>query len=63
LKESKIELWFDPEAVTMVLFEKFLIAKPIILQPAVDLLLSVDRTPHPLWKQLSLVAGLCWNKP
>lgn len=39
------------------LFNKLLTTKPIFITPEPNLLLSSDRTPHRLWKQLTLVAG------
>lgn len=39
------------------LFLKLCIEKPIIFEPNKELLLSPFRTPHPLWKNLSLVVS------
>lgn len=38
-------------------FKELLVSPPIFLNPSQTLLCSLDRTPHPLWKSLSLVAG------
>lgn len=41
------------------IFHSLLISKPIFFSPNKDLLLSIDRkTHHPLWPQLTLVAGI-----
>lgn len=39
------------------LFKSLLTKEPIHLKPNKSLLLSFDRTPHPLWKSISLVVG------
>lgn len=44
------------------LFTKLLVNEPIIFNPRKDLLLSLDREPHPLWRNLSLVAGRLSSK-
>lgn len=41
------------------IFLSLLISRLIIFKPNKNLLLSIDRkTPHPLWPQLTLVAGI-----
>lgn len=45
------------------IFHSLLISRPIIFKPNKNLLLSVDRkTAHPLWPQLTLVAGILSGK-
>uniref|UniRef100_A0A1Y1L1T2 Reverse transcriptase domain-containing protein n=1 Tax=Photinus pyralis TaxID=7054 RepID=A0A1Y1L1T2_PHOPY len=44
------------------LFKKLACSNWIILPPKIDLLLSVDRRPHRLWQQTSLVAAILSGK-
>lgn len=45
-------------------FCSLLVEDPIILKPNINLLLSANRLiPHPLWPQLTLVAGVLSGKP
>ncbi|KAJ8912378.1 hypothetical protein NQ315_014746 [Exocentrus adspersus] len=39
------------------IFEKLCVEEPFIIKPNKELLLSPFRTPHPLWKKLSLAVG------
>lgn len=40
------------------LFMEMLESEPVIFQPNINLINSLNRQTHPLWKQLSLVAGV-----
>nr|WP_253308900.1 reverse transcriptase domain-containing protein [Rickettsia endosymbiont of Ceutorhynchus assimilis] len=39
-------------------FSSLLVSRLIYFTPSEDLLLSFDRTPHPLWERITLVAGV-----
>lgn len=52
----KTQPWFP-------LFSALLIKEPVIFSPNSNLLISSSRSPHPLSKNLSLVAGLLSHKP
>lgn len=43
-------------------FNSLLVSKLIYFIPSTDLLLSFDRTPHPLWEKITLVAGVLSGK-
>ncbi len=49
------QAWF-PRCMQM--FE----SKPVVFKPKFNLLCSSDRSPHPLWHQLSLVGGVSSNR-
>lgn len=49
---------FWPSQVWFPLFMSLLSTKPLYFSPANDLLSLPTRTPHPLWKDLTLVAGI-----
>lgn len=51
----KTQPWF-------LLFTSLLTKEPLIIDPDFNLLLSNDRSHHPLWRQLSLVAGHLFYK-
>lgn len=53
---------FWPTQPWFPLFTHLLVNEPLYFRPKKDLLLSFDRTPHPLWRKLSLVAGVLSNK-
>lgn len=53
---------FWPTQPWFPIFKSLLIKEPLYFQPNFNLLLSVDRTPHPLHRSLTLVAGLLSNK-
>lgn len=44
------------------LFIRLLISTPLTLNPQSNLLLSFDRSPHPLWTKLTLEAGIVSGK-
>lgn len=44
------------------IFESILKTDPILFKPDFNLLQSLNREPHPLWKTLTLVAGLLSSK-
>ena len=44
------------------LYMSMLVSKPIEFNPNINLLYSSNREPHPLWNQLSLVAGISSGK-
>ena len=48
---------FWPTQPWYPLFKKMLISKPLYFNPDKYLLISSNTCPHPLWKQLTLVAG------
>lgn len=45
------------------LYSSLLVTEPIFFRPAKNLLLSSDRSHHPLWKHLTLVASRLSGKP
>ena len=45
------------------LYKSLLVCNPIIFRPQKDLLFSFNRDPHPLWKNLSLEAGILSGRP
>ena len=49
------QAWFP---ICMTMFEP----DPVILRPDINLLSSTNREPHPLWRQLSLMAGVLSNR-
>lgn len=55
-----VPLW--PAQAWFPVFNSMLVCKPIIFKPNIDLLRSFDRLPHPLWKRITLVAGLLSGK-
>ena len=44
------------------IYTKLLVNDPLIFHPNINLLQSSNREPHPLWSQLTLVAGLLSGK-
>lgn len=48
---------FWPTQPWYPVFRLMLIDKPLLFQPDINLLLSSDRNPHPLWDDLTLVVG------
>lgn len=54
---------FWPTQPWYPVFKSMLIREPLIFDPNINHLLSSDRTPHPLWKNLTLVAGKLSGKP
>ena len=53
---------FWPTQPWYPIFVKMLTEKPLIFEPNSKLLLSSNRDPHPLWRQLTLVVGkLSWK--
>lgn len=45
------------------LYMDMLVSQPVIFEPNINLLRSSNREPHPLWRQLSLMAGVLSKKP
>lgn len=53
---------FWPSQAWYPLFLRLCVKGPIVFEPNSKLLLSLDRSPHPLHESLSLAAGLLWYK-
>lgn len=51
-----------PAQAWFPIFKDMLQCEPIYLKPNINLLRSFDRQPHPLWKRITLVAGLLSGK-
>lgn len=51
-----------PAQAWFPLFMSMLESSPIYFQPNSNLLLSLDRNPHPLWRRITLVAGTISGK-
>lgn len=43
-------------------FYSMMISEPIYFKPSPKLLISLDKQPHPLWKKITLIAGVLSGK-
>lgn len=54
---------FWPTQPWFPVFKSMLLEEPLYFQPNINLLFSSDRKPHPLWNNLTLVAGRLSGEP
>lgn len=51
-----------PAQIWFPIYMSMMVSRPIFFQPDTNLLLTLNRQPHPMWKKITLVAGILSGK-